>query len=318
MKRLLLASCAAFAVAAHIVSGLARGSEFRSVSGYPFRFEAPTAWENFPAEQAESLRFEIAKQSSDLYKRYSGFNDSNFSTVPYLVCLRTPDSELTFIALVMRIPPQTNYLASVTNDLVKKMEWGKQNGIVKEVRIAAPVRVGNYDSFTIEAEKPNGGQDFVGMLFDEELPYQVVQLTLLASRKRASVAREAFDHILKTIKIDYTLRGIVGNQPFVISKKCQEFFVVTEISNPGATKNVFVVQEPHWNYRGQWNLHQGLRVFFNENTNLMAKSVFLSEGVQAGEQITVSALTRIEPEPEPMLMKAALESCLVTGYLTFN
>lgn len=100
--------------------------------------------------------------------------------------------------------------------------------------------------------------------------------------------------------------------------RCQEFFVVTEISNPDARKIVFVLQEPHWDWRGQWNLNQGLRVFFDENRNLLTKSVFLSEGVKAMEHTSVAALMEVEPAPEPMLVKATLESFLVTGYLTFN
>ena len=192
----------------------------------------------------------------------------------------------------MRIPPQTNYLASITNDFTAKMEFGKKNGFIKDMRISAPFRIGNYDSVTMETDKPNGGHDFIGMLFDEELPYQVIMLNFSAPGSRVAEVREAFDHILKTIKIDYTLRGTVGKQPFVISKRCQEFFVVTEISNPDAKKIVFVMQEPHWNWREQWNLHQGLRVLFDENTNLLAKSAFLSEGVKAMEQTSVTALTQ--------------------------
>ena len=312
-----IAAIAWIAVAIQIVTG-ASAADFKHWDMYPFSLEVPDSLQPFSESDREQFRNNYESHSAEYYKRYYTFNDSPFSAAPYIAAFRTPDFDLTFVALVMRIPPQTNYLASTTKELGDKMEWGKQQGIIKAVHISAPSRVGNYDCITMEADKPNGGQDFIAMLYDEDLPYQVVQLTLMASSGRAGEARQAFEHILKNIHIDYTLRGMVGRQPFVISERCQQFFVVTEISNPDAKRIVFVMQEPHWNWRAQWNLHQGLRVFFNENTNLSAKSAFLSEGVKAMEQTSVFSLSQIEPEPQPILVKAALESFLVTGYLTFN
>ena len=240
----------------------ASAASFQTWNVYPFSLELPDSLQPFSEHERDLFRDNYASQSAEYYKHYYGFNDSSFSATPYIAAFRTPDFGLAFVALVMRIPAQTNYLASITKDLGEKMEWGKRQGIIKDIRISAPTRIGNYDSITMESDKSDGGHDFVGMLYDDELPYQVIQLTLIASNGRAAEARDAFDHILKTIKIDYTLRGMVGSQPFVISKRCQEFFVVTDISNPDAKKTAFVIQEPHWDWRGQWNLNQGLRVFF--------------------------------------------------------
>jgi hypothetical protein len=285
---------------------------------YPFSFEVPESLQPFSERERELFRSNYSSQNADYYKRYYQINDSQFSTAPYIAAFRTYDVGLTFVALVIRIPPQTDYLASITREFGAKMEWGKRQGIIKEIRISDPARIGDYDSVTMEFVNPDGRHGLTAMLYDDELPYQVIQLTLLASPIRAAEAPEAFDHILKTIKIDYTLHGMVGGQPFVISKRCQEFFVITEISNPEAKKIVFIIQEPHWDWRGHWNLHQGLRVFFDDNANLLGKSAFLSEGVRAMDQTSVAALTQAMQEPEPMLVKAMLESFLVTGYVTFN
>src|SRR5207244_1102046 len=100
----------------------ASAADFKKWNVYPFSLEVPDSLQPFSERERELFRSNYASQSADYYKRYYQFNDSPFSAAPYLAAFRTPSFDLTFVALVMRIPPQTNYLASISKDLGDKME----------------------------------------------------------------------------------------------------------------------------------------------------------------------------------------------------
>ena len=124
---------------------------------------------------------------------------------------------------------------------------------------------------------------------------------------------------MENTKINFDLSINLGaNVCALISERAQRYLTIKQIAPSSSGEFVLVLQEPHWDYHAQWNLHQGLRTLFSDNVHLQSKTIFLAEGSPASESVSVAPLLAVREEPSSRLLKIVLESFLLTGYLTYN
>jgi hypothetical protein len=91
---------------------------------------------------------------------------------------------------------------------------------------------------------------------------------------------------------------------------------VIESSDYAADTNVLIIEEPHFDEGGQWNLYEGLGIFLAENPSLLPKTIFLSEGLPRGSIVSVEELRDTTPAgPEDDFLRKVFRSFLIPGYI---
>ncbi|MFQ5752302.1 MAG: hypothetical protein ACE5HI_09925 [bacterium] len=110
----------------------------------------------------------------------------------------------------------------------------------------------------------------------------------------------------------------IGNSRYLVSKEAQKYLEFLDESDYEKTKSVLIIQEPHYNLGQQFNLYKGLDVFFKDNPSLIAKTIFLSEGLPTNQSLSVQPLIEVEPRPNEKTIKEVLSSFLITGYIAYE
>ena len=260
----------------------------------------------------------MAEESISLYKQYSGINQENYDPIPFNTGYYSPDGSSKVLISLMRMSPTKEYLKGIASDIQSRVEFGKQQGIISRVVDLSLESIGHFEAVLLDAETQDGTRAITANLYDPEYPYQTISIAYFFSGNQSS-ARAEFDHLLKTMKLDFTLKGTtIGGEPFVISNRCQEHWVVTDVPDSNPKNVVFIFQEPHWDYTGHWNLHQGMKVFFEKNPGVCDKTIFLAEGAKSLTPVSIEPLLKAEPAPSEDLIRAILQSYLVTGYMTYD
>lgn len=287
---------------------------------YPFSLELPANWlPNLPAISAQ-LRRETEKSCGDLYKQFSRRGDYPCSRIPYLISFESRHSSPTrCILMVARFPPtKGDYLETLEEDMDAKLKFGMDRGIVARLLKREKIAAGALHGLRLDTESKDGSHAIMVLLFDPDMPYQAVELIVMG--KETSIAEDdaAVGHILKTLKLDFSLRVKLGAEDCVLTGNCQRFLMVTERLQGDSGQTILIVQDPHWDADAQWALCQGLRVLFYDNPRLAGKSAFLLEGKSAWTALDASPLTAWAPSPLPETVKMVLGTFLINGPIAFE
>ena len=114
----------------------------------------------------------------------------------------------------------------------------------------------------------------------------------------------------QTVKID--------NSDYLFSAEAQQYMEISYKSDYPADKYVVIIEEPHYDSEGQYNLYKGLEIFFKDNPSLKDKTIFLSEGVPSNESVSLEPLINPNPNPDEETIDNVLDSFLITGYMAFE
>lgn len=106
----------------------------------------------------------------------------------------------------------------------------------------------------------------------------------------------------------------LGQTAVFLSAKIQEYFAVVEVFLP-AKVGVIIVDEAHGNTDAQWNAYQGTSLLLGDNDEIARNGVILSEGTPRNTKISTEALYKAQPRPKDCLIRAVLDSFLITGYI---
>lgn len=110
----------------------------------------------------------------------------------------------------------------------------------------------------------------------------------------------------------------IGNSQYVLSETTQKYLRLDSTSRYEKTDSVVIIQEPHEDIQGQFDLYKGLESFFRDNPDLIKKTIFLSEGHGANQPISLQSLIKEDPNPSEKLIKQVLGSYLITGYMAYE
>lgn len=114
---------------------------------------------------------------------------------------------------------------------------------------------------------------------------------------------------------DQTIK--IGTSDYLLSAEAQQYLEIADQSNYPADKYVIIIEEPHYDPVGQYNLYKGIEVFMRDNPSLVNKTVFLAEGVSSNENISVEPLVDVDSNPSDEKVKTVLDSFLITGYIAY-
>lgn len=112
----------------------------------------------------------------------------------------------------------------------------------------------------------------------------------------------------------------VADPPLLLSERAQQYLTLDRVSDYSSARKVLIIEEPHYDQRGQYSLFKGLEVFFADNPQLLAQNqaVFLAEGLPAGESLSVRPLVNAQPRPTDDLISSVLDSYLIPGYVAYE
>jgi hypothetical protein len=112
----------------------------------------------------------------------------------------------------------------------------------------------------------------------------------------------------------------IGRLTCVLSKEAQRYLSVSEISDYSASRNILIVQEPHYELDRQFALFKGLEVLFRDNPRLLMenRAAFLAEGYPSGEGLSVQPLVGAEPRPSEALILEVLSTFTIPGYVAYE
>lgn len=111
----------------------------------------------------------------------------------------------------------------------------------------------------------------------------------------------------------------IGNSQYKFSGELQtQHFWLLGKSAYEKTKSILAIGEPHYVAEAQFSLFRGLEVFFQDNPELIQKTVFLAEGFPANQPISVKRLIETDPHPSDKLIAETLSSFLITGYMAYE
>jgi len=112
----------------------------------------------------------------------------------------------------------------------------------------------------------------------------------------------------------------LGSSTCLLSPKAQRYFFVVAASTYPSSRKVIIIQEPHFAKEEQFALYKGLEVFFQENPQLLGHqgTVFLGEGLTAGQPLSLQPLIQAEPAPSENLVRQILGTFLIPGYVAYE
>lgn len=110
----------------------------------------------------------------------------------------------------------------------------------------------------------------------------------------------------------------VGDSNYIFSEEAQRYLEIVEVSDYEKVKSVIILEEPHYDLEGQYNLYKGLEIFFEDNPTLVNETIFLAEGFPTGEKISVRPLIEADSSPSEELIVEVLASYLITGYIAYE
>lgn len=284
-----------------------------------FSLEIPADWQRLEEEGLAEFHSHYEKEGKKLYQqRYSGADD-NDTKVPFLCVFHGPNMEATLTLVRMKIPPQAkNYLDQILAQSKDTIEWGIQQGIVKRSFASKLVKLGQRDALYTNIETADGDRLIAYALFLPDHPYQILNILFTIDAGTMAKYRKVVEHIPATLKINIEREIKIKGAKYRLSAEAQKFLMVSGESGYPADTQALIINEPHYDSEGQWNLYKGLETFVNDNPGMAARLIFLAEGATASEPVSVAPLTDSVPSPSDQIIRAVLDSYLITGYIAYE
>ena len=110
----------------------------------------------------------------------------------------------------------------------------------------------------------------------------------------------------------------IGTSKALLSPEMQRYLVPTLRSGWESSRSIAIFGEPHQNADDQFGLYKGLEIFFQDNPELIKRTIFLAEGYPKDESISVQPLIDIDPYPTDNVIRQALKTFLVPGYIAYE
>ena len=165
-----------------------------------FSIDIPKKWTEFSAGDAAVLRREYLKQIRQIYQHYSGSDDSSKSVD--IAAFHISNGEGFFAIVSFSVPPQSNLIQILKSQVGDKMNYGIQQGFIRQYLGLVPVDKAPLAGFYTKTIGRNGNIEASGALEHNDLKNTILQLTLSApmdwDEKKGSTALEL---VLKSVTL---------------------------------------------------------------------------------------------------------------------
>jgi hypothetical protein len=162
----------------------------------------PPQWRTVSGSEESQVKTEIKQGIDQMMKRYrdtTGMEHGEFGIRDFKA-LRLPNDSGWCILHLVRIPPQTDYYATMASDTKQKLEWGLAQGIFERIVDNGVVKVGDQSVMRTIIRQKGGGRMITVIHWSPREPSAVTQLIILESKTDDPVPRQV-DDVLASLKV---------------------------------------------------------------------------------------------------------------------
>lgn len=157
--------------------GQEAGTMIKNVRLGAFTVNVPSEWAEFAPNEAASLQRQYMAQTQQIYKQYSGSEDSAKSVD--IAGFHIGNDAGAFMLVSFTVPEQVDIISLLKNQVDQKMDWGVRGGYIRKYLGLVPIDNDNFSGFYTKAIGKDGGIEVSGGLEYKKLKNTVIQLTLL-------------------------------------------------------------------------------------------------------------------------------------------
>lgn len=167
-----------------------------------FAIELPEGWQQVVGEEADQAKSELEEGMRGMMARYAGEtgNEHRFGMKDF-AAVRVPDKHGWLLAYSLQIPDQEDYYATVVRDNEQKFAWGKQQGIVTNVRSSGVITLRDgKQAFKNDIDMKAGYRQLQVTYWSKDEPGHVSIVQLLLEPRATGSQTTAGVHILDSLR----------------------------------------------------------------------------------------------------------------------
>ena len=154
--------------------------ETRKVSVGSFLIDIPLAWTEYTTSETAELRYQYIEQSKQIYQHFSGSDDPTKSV--NVAAFNFFSGKGSVIIVSFSIPPQSNLIQMLKDQVEEKMNYGIQQGFIQKYLGLVSVDKNLLAGFYTKAIGASGNFELSGGLEHREMKNTIIQLTFLAPK----------------------------------------------------------------------------------------------------------------------------------------
>lgn len=144
-------------------------------------------------EEAVKQMIQAYEQEEEQQQGFLGLEDFNSA--------RMPDSGGIVVIYTMRIPPQENYIETMMAEQEQKIEWGKQQGLVKEVFSHEKRRLGDGEVVFVDTLMKGDMRSITMIYWSENDPGLVGSASLLIYPQYYAEAEDIVNQVVDSLTL---------------------------------------------------------------------------------------------------------------------
>jgi hypothetical protein len=115
--------------------------------------------------------------------------------------MRIPDNSGWCIMFMIFLPPQKDYYKTMKEDNKKKLDWGLQQGVIKQVVQNGIVRIGMRDVMKTIIQSKDSGRLTTIVYWSPQSPSIITQMVIMET-KRDDAIKKQVDGVCNSLTID--------------------------------------------------------------------------------------------------------------------
>ncbi len=173
----------------------------KTISIGGFSLQVPHEWKSFSSDEAASLRRQFMDQQKEIYKQFSGSDDTS-KTID-VAAFHLSGTTGSFVIVILSIPPQADLIKTLKNEVDEKMEWGIREGYIRKYLGLVSVDNDKLSGFYTKAIGKDGNVQVSGGIEHKDKKNALLQLTLLCLKTwDEGKATKTLSSILESVKLD--------------------------------------------------------------------------------------------------------------------
>ncbi|MBE0673687.1 MAG: hypothetical protein IH591_03410, partial [Bacteroidales bacterium] len=172
----------------------------REITVGPFSFSISDLWKEYAASESAVFRQQYLEQSKQIYEHFTGSDDPSKSVD--VAGFHISGDKGDFIIVSFSVPPQSNLIQMLKNQVDDKMNFGIQQGYIQKYIGLVSVDEEPFSGFYTKIIGEDGNIEVSAGLEHKDMRNTILQLTLLSppawNEKEASIKLET---ILSTVSL---------------------------------------------------------------------------------------------------------------------
>jgi len=161
-------------------------------------FDIPSGWALLRGAEEQGARRQIEAGVNDMMQSYSGAQ-SDYGLEEFKAVRLAGDAGW-ITGYTIRIPPEDDYFATIERDQKEKIEWGKSQGIIREVLEYGKTTVSGLEMYKVDAVARDGSRSVSLSYWTPQDPGRVGMVTILTSPNRYDSLSADLDALIESLR----------------------------------------------------------------------------------------------------------------------